>query len=316
MSPAIKLTGVSKNYGHHHAVVDLSLSVPAGAVVGLLGPNGAGKTTTMKMLVGLLSPTTGEISILGQRVSLNPASSLLARIGYLPEEPAFPDGITGGEFIQLVLGLHGHAADGDAVGSHLARFGLEDVGRRRVPAFSRGMRQRLGLAATFSTEPDVVLLDEPVSALDPAGRKEVLDLISSNRGSATVLMSSHILADVERVCDHIAVLHSGRLKFWGTLDECLALDERLEFTIGVRPGQEQAAVAALAVHPWSGRTRIRPSELVVAAVPGLEREIEDSVVHTLVQAGITVTRLTGRRAQLERAFFRIIGQTEDGRGDI
>lgn len=209
----IKIENYTKKYGSIYALDGLSLEVETGSVYGFLGPNGAGKTTTMRLLTGLAKPDHGKAWIMGRQVGIT-GEDTRSIIGVLPEEPAFYTWMTPREYLRDYIGpLFGISGQvgvkrADEI---LELTGLTGAANRRIGGFSRGMRQRLGLAQALIHEPQVLLLDEPVSALDPAGRKEVLDLIVSLRGTATVLLSTHILADVERVCDVIGIINKGKL---------------------------------------------------------------------------------------------------------
>jgi len=203
-----------------HALDGLSLSIPEGTVFGFLGPNGAGKTTTIRLLAGLSKPTGGRAWVTGVEVKRGAVAS---HIGYLPEEPAFYNWMTPLEFLDYVGRLFGLPAAERKARSRelLAQTGLEKSASRRIGGFSRGMRQRLGLAQAMFNHPEVLILDEPVSALDPLGRKEVLEMIASLHGTCTVFMSTHILADVERICDSVGIIDQGRLLLEATRAELL-----------------------------------------------------------------------------------------------
>jgi ABC-2 type transport system ATP-binding protein len=209
----IHIEKLTKSFGKVMALQGLSLHVEAGAIYGFLGPNGAGKTTTLRILAGLARPDQGNASIMGLEVT-NSATSLRNSFGYLPEVPSFYTWMTPMEylsgFVAPLYAIKGESARVRAT-EILERVGLSQAGNRRIGGFSRGMRQRLGLAQALIHQPPVLLLDEPVSALDPSGRKDVLDLIESLRGNTTVLLSTHILSDVERICDTIGIIANGRL---------------------------------------------------------------------------------------------------------
>jgi len=209
----IRIENLVKHYGTVHALDGLSLNVEAGVVYGFLGPNGAGKTTTMRILTGLARADAGRAWILDTEISQS-AKDVRHLIGVLPEEPAFYPWMTAREYLRdFVAGLYHMDAPTarKRTDELLGIVGLKEARNRRIGGFSRGMRQRLGLAQALIHNPPVLLLDEPVSALDPAGRKEVLGLIESLRGKATILLSTHILADVERVCDVVGIINKGRL---------------------------------------------------------------------------------------------------------
>jgi ABC-2 type transport system ATP-binding protein len=219
----IRVENLVKTYGKVRALDGLGLKVEQGAVYGFLGPNGAGKTTTLRILAGLARPDSGRAWMLGQEL-WKPGVDLRARVGYLPEEPAFYRWLTPREYLRdLVAPLHGlrgreaaHRAE-----EMLEVVGLKEAAGRRMAGFSRGMRQRMGLAQAMFHFPSILLLDEPVSALDPAGRKDVLDLIATQRGRTTVLFSTHILADVDRICDVIGIIARGRLVVQNYRDDML-----------------------------------------------------------------------------------------------
>lgn len=220
----IRIEGFEKRYGAVRALDGLYLDVAPGAVYGFLGPNGAGKTTTMRILSGLARPDRGRAWILDQEIG-RAGEDVRAMIGVLPEEPTFYPWMTAREYLRdFVAPLFGlRAAEASSRSDELLkRVGLQAAAQRRIGGFSRGMRQRLGLAQAMLHQPPVLLLDEPVSALDPAGRKEVLELIDALRGNTTVLLSTHILADVERVCDVVGIIAQGKLVIQDQRDDLLA----------------------------------------------------------------------------------------------
>jgi ABC-2 type transport system ATP-binding protein len=209
---AIRCEDLSRTYGKVEALKGLNLSVEEGSVFGFLGRNGAGKTTTIRLLTGLARPTRGRAWVNGAETT-NRETSAQNSFGYMPEVPAFYTWMTPLEYLRYSGQLFGLKSDEiDKRSKELLELcGLEEAGRRRIGGFSRGMRQRLGLAQALIHQPPVLFLDEPTSALDPAGRRDVLDLIDKLSGGTTVFLSSHILADVERVCDTLGVIHEGQL---------------------------------------------------------------------------------------------------------
>jgi ABC-2 type transport system ATP-binding protein len=222
-TPAIRIEGAQKRYGKaagFTAVSDVSLSVTPGSIHGLLGPNGAGKTTTLKMLLGLVRPSGGIFEILGE-----PAGpAVRARVGFLPEQPYFSPLLTATELLMLHGRLSGMApADVSArAGELLARVGLEGRGTARLGTFSRGMLQRVGIAQALVASPEVVVLDEPASGLDPVGQRDVRNIMMSlAEEGTTVLLSSHQLSEVEAVCDEVTILNRGEVAAEGAIDELL-----------------------------------------------------------------------------------------------
>ena len=218
-SPAVELDDVGKRFGDAVALDGLSLRVPEGSVFGFLGPNGAGKTTTLRILTGLARPTSGTARVLGRDVTATGGDGR-ARVGFLPDVPAFYKWMTAAQYLRFagsLFGLHGTVLD-ERVAALLDLAGLGDVDTR-IGGFSRGMKQRLGVAQALVNAPQILLLDEPTSALDPIGRRDVLDMVAALRGRTTVFFSTHILADVERVCDTVAIVDRGRVVAHAPIDE-------------------------------------------------------------------------------------------------
>ena len=214
----IELRGLYKSFGDFTAVDGLDLSVPQGSVFGFLGPNGAGKTTTLRILTGLARPSSGKALVHGVNVETDFAD-IGPRIGYLPENPAFYGWMTAREYLDFcadLFRLEGTSRT-ERVEQLLAFAGLSDVDRP-IQGFSRGMKQRLGLAQALINDADILFLDEPTSALDPIGRKEVLDMMGALAKEKTVFFSTHILGDVERVCDRVAMINRGKLVLESNLE--------------------------------------------------------------------------------------------------
>jgi ABC-2 type transport system ATP-binding protein len=225
---ALSIAGLRKAFSGHlgigrrSAVDGVDLAIRRGEIFGLLGPNGAGKTTTIKLILGLLRPDEGEIRMFGMPSSDRAAHT---RLGYLPENPYFYDYLTAREFLDFYARLQGVAAvdRGPLVARTLERVGLAGRADTALRKFSKGMTQRLGLAQAIQHEPDLLILDEPMSGLDPQGRREVRDLILELRESGkTVFFSSHILQDAEMICDRVGILKGGRLISSGRLDELVS----------------------------------------------------------------------------------------------
>ena len=274
------------------AVEDLSLEVKRSEIFGLLGPNGAGKTTTIKMLLGFVRPTAGEAWVGDAK-----AGSLAARrrLGYLPENPALYEFLRGDEYLVLAGRLAGlsraDAARQAAV--LLARVGLAGRADRAIRRFSKGMVQRLGLAQALIGDPETVILDEPMSGLDPIGRKDVRDIILKIREEGrTVLFSTHILSDVEALCDRVGIMVEGRLTDCGALADLVAPGARaIEL---VAEGVPDALAASLGGHVRKGD---RSTVLTFA-----EPSTAQAAVRAVVAAGATIVSLTPHRASLEELF--------------
>jgi ABC-2 type transport system ATP-binding protein len=210
-APALQTERLVKTFGTHRALDGLDLQVEPGTAYGFLGPNGAGKTTALRILLGLARPSGGSARVLGHDVT-RATNEVRAAVGYLPDVPGFSAWMTAREVLDLCARVFGlpRATARERVDVLLEMAGLADV-PTRVGGYSRGMRQRLGLAQALINAPALLLLDEPTSALDPLGRRAVLEMIESLRGRTTVFFSSHILGDVERVCDTVAIVDRGRV---------------------------------------------------------------------------------------------------------
>lgn len=215
----LEIKQLYKSFGNHAVINGLNLSVPEHSVYGFVGQNGAGKTTTMKMILGLLQPDSGEITVCGEKVIYGNSKSN-RHIGYLPDAPEFYGYMEPLEYLSLCGNITGLSKTRikERSAELLSLVGLADV-KRKISGFSRGMKQRLGIAQALLNEPQLLICDEPTSALDPIGRKEMLGILSAVKEKTTVLFSTHILMDVERICDYAAVLHGGKLALYGTLSE-------------------------------------------------------------------------------------------------
>jgi len=294
-APAVWCSGLRKRYGRRQAVEDVSLEVGRGDVVGLLGPNGAGKTSVIKMLLGLVHPDAGEVLILG-RPAADPAAR--ARVGYLPELFRYQPWLSAAEVLALHIRLSGMDVTAGEQQECLALVGLDERAGDRVGGFSKGMQQRLGLAVALVAGPELVVLDEPTSALDPLGRVDVRDIVLAlkSRGVA-VLLNSHLIGEVERVCDRVVILDRGRVAASGTLAELLGQRElRLQLT-DLSPGAE-ARLAATGKVEQAGDwfTLALPTDDDGTAVPDLVRDLAalGARVHAVEPARITLEeRLLG-----------------------
>lgn len=215
----LKLSHVSKSFGERQIVKDISFSVPEGTVFGFIGQNGAGKTTTMKMILGLLHMDSGDITVNETKVRYG-QNETNRYIGYLPDVPEFYGFMTPKEYLMLCGTITGMSKADTAKRTEelLEMVGLSEA-NKRIHVFSRGMKQRLGIAQALLNSPKLLICDEPTSALDPVGRKEILEILSSVKNETTVIFSTHILSDVERICDKIAFLHNGEIALQGTLEE-------------------------------------------------------------------------------------------------
>ena len=299
-SPAIQTLSLSKRFGRTVALAGLTMTVPRGEVFGFLGPNGAGKTTSVKLLLGLLKPSSGEGWLLGR-----PIGDLETRrhIGYLPELFRYQGWLSA----QEVLALHCELAPlprsswSDEISTALDTVGLTDRAKDRVSTFSKGMQQRLGLAAALLGEPELVFLDEPTSALDPVGRHDVREIIRglASRGTA-VFLNSHLLSEVEQICDRVAVVDHGRVIASGTMDELLsgsAVKVRVE-------GLDDAAKVKLSTF---GDMDDEGDQLTFTR---LKAERVPELVSAMVELGGRVYEVAPRHQTLEDRFLQLLEAEE------
>jgi ABC-2 type transport system ATP-binding protein len=289
----VRTAGLRKEYGATVALAGIDLAVPDGSIYGLVGPNGAGKTTLLGILSGLRRASAGTVH-LGVGTD---------RMAVLPDTPQFEPWLTAREVVDLARALTVPDAGPDRVHAVLELAGLEPAADRRVGGFSRGMLQRLGIAAAVVGEPDLLLLDEPCSALDPFGRREVLDLVARLRGRATVVFSSHILSDIQEVADTVGILRAGELLFQGSLAELLVGRAVPAYLVRVR-NPELDLAAGLRNEPWvtgvaataEGEWRIEVESLAAA---------EERLAGVLAGAGAHVIALGPAEVTLEQVFLEL-----------
>ena len=308
---ALWSSGLSKRYGDTVAVDELDLEVPIGALLGFLGPNGAGKTTAIRLLSTMIEPDAGTFSVLG----LPPTDprALRARIGVLPESAGYPRPQTGLEWLTYHGELFGRSrAEARSVAEHwLTEVGLAERGRSLIGGYSRGMRQRLGIARALLNDPDVLFLDEPTLGLDPGGQRQILDLVSSivRLRRVTVVFSSHLLGEVEQICDTVIILNKGRVVSSGTVSDVVrrAAAPRtaiVQVTEGSTPRAIQVLSAAgIAASPHADRPA---TDVFVQLAANEPRELFTSrVLRELVEADVTVTGLTVEGGRLSDAFLAL-----------
>lgn len=318
MSAAIACRGLTKHYGDVVALDHFTLDVPTGAIFGFLGPNGAGKTTALRLLTGLAFPTEGSATIAGMDVTTG-GLGLRRRISYLDQSPQFYGWMRGRELLAFVgelFGLRG-AELRARVDDALALSGMTDAASRPIHGYSGGMRQRLGLAQALVNQPDVLLLDEPVNSLDPEGRHAMLDVIAGLRGRATVLMSSHILADIERVCDSVAIINRGKLVVSSSVDELQERYTQPVFLLEIEPGQEEQTrrlIESLRAAPWAEDVTWEGTSARVVARDAATAARE--ILAALVAQGVEIQRFERARPTLEDIFLRLVGGGQSEKGAV
>ena len=305
MSAAIRTAGLTTVYGEKRALDAVDLVVEEGSVFGFLGPNGAGKTTMLRLLTGLARPTSGSAQVLGREVA-SADNSIRAEIGYLPDVPGFYEWMKAEEFLRFaggLFGIRGNVLD-ERLGMLLDLAGLGDV-KTKIGGYSRGMKQRLGVAQALINAPRLLLLDEPTSALDPMGRKEVLDMLVSLRGRTTVFFSTHILADVERVCDTVAILDRGHVVAHGPIAELKARYGVQKVVVETTDGADQLA-EEIGRQPWA-TTVARGShgaiEITVTDMDAAQRQIPAMVA--ALRTGLS--RMEAGEMGLEEVFVDLVG---------
>ena len=305
--PAIECRRLAKRFGSLVALDHLELAVEPGIVFGFLGPNGAGKTTALRLLTALARPTDGSASIAGVPVG-DGEPNRRGLIGYLDQDPRFPTWMTGRELLELIGSLYNMRGGAlrDRVAETLELVGLADAAKRRIGGYSGGMRQRLGLGQAILNRPPVLLLDEPVSALDPEGRHDILAAIRALAGSSTVLFSTHILSDAERVCDRVAILDHGRLLTEAPVSELLERYAQPVYRLQPETGQE-AKVALLE----ASLRRVPGVTEVLATHDGLRVLTDDpaqsgpAVLAAVVEQGVALATFERLRPSLEEVFLRL-----------
>lgn len=314
---AVQTRALSKVYEGTSAVDAIDLNVPRHSVYGFLGPNGAGKTTTMKMLLGLIRPTSGSGTIFGLDIE-NDSPAVRRRVGYLPQEPRFYPHMTARETLRFAAGFFFSGPPDrieSRIGEMLELVGIQDKADRPIKTLSGGETQRLGIAQAQIHEPDLLILDEPAAALDPLGRRDVLAILERFRTTSTVLYSTHILDDVQRVSDMICILKDGRIVEQGLIGDVLSSGRDSVFTVVIE-GDVDRARATLVQQPWadhvdvdgggaSARLRITVND-VGAAEARLQRVLLED--ETLV-----VKEFSRPSASLEDIFVDLV---EDGPNDV
>src|SRR3954454_10627652 len=307
-APAIETSGLGKTFGARAALEHVDLVVPRGVAFGFLGANGAGKTTLIRLLLGLAQPTTGSMRILGRDLPDGRAAAL-ARVGAIIEEPRFHPHLTGRENLRIHAAARDAAARGRIDGA-LARVGLGDRGDEKVGRYSLGMRQRLGVARSLLGDPELLILDEPTNGLDPAGilefRQMVRALVEEQR---TVVLSSHLLSEVEKICDMVAIVDHGEVVAQGAIEDIARGGEK---SILIATSVDATAALRVSRHTAVGSVARTDDGLLAILEPTVETDsTAGELNHDLVCSGITVYRLEASRASLEQRFLEITSRLGD-----
>jgi ABC-2 type transport system ATP-binding protein len=321
----IQTDSLNKSYQTVTALKDLNLTVRQNSIFGFLGPNGAGKTTTIKLLLGLIFPSSGSASVFGQDIVAD-SVEIRSRVGYLPQDPRFYEHMTARETLDYTARFYFKGPDTlikERVQETLQLVGLEDKADRPIKGFSGGERQRLGIGQAQVNYPDLLILDEPAASLDPLGRRDVLAVMERLRKYATIFYSTHILDDVQRVSDTVAILNNGELVSYGPIESLLAGSEGLVYQVSVRGEQAETARQALQDQPWVSEIQAaRPRNdaaaqngeisWLVSVTDAAAAEAELLRV-VLAAPGVNVTDFRRREYELEDVFVQIVEGGQHGR---
>ena len=302
----IEVSGLSKQFGDVNALSDVSFKVEKGQIVGFLGANGAGKTTTMDILCGCIGPDQGSARIAGFDILEEPIEAK-KRLGYLPDEPPIYDDMKVKEFISYcaVLNKVEPSQQEARVLSTIAKLSLEDVQHRVIGNLSKGYRQRVALAQALVHEPDVLVLDEPTEGLDPTQIVQIRELIRSLAGQHTIILSSHILSEVQNTCDHIVIIHKGKIVKQGTYDELLSsFSAGGVYEVRVREKVEQAA-EALRTLAGVEQVELSADHQVIQITIGNDESVIDHVVRHLLDQGHGIKEITLQTKSLEDVYFQL-----------
>jgi ABC-2 type transport system ATP-binding protein len=311
VAQVIQTHGLSKTFKETAALKSLDLSVPQHSIFGFLGPNGAGKTTAIKLLLGLIKPTSGRATVFGMDI-LRDGVKIRARTGYLPQDPRFYEHMTAWETMDFTSRFYFKGPDAEIrkrVAETLELVGLADKAQRKVKTFSGGERQRLGIAQAQVNYPDLLILDEPAASLDPLGRRDVLEVMERLRKHTTIFYSTHILDDVQHVSDTVAILNRGELVAYGSIQELLAGTSGIVYSIQIE-GNLEAALQCIKDQPWVAEVKTQPgaggtASWLVSVID--EQQAKERLLRLLLENdGVTVTQFGRKQYELEEVFVNIV----------
>lgn len=312
----ISTQNISKSFRKIQALKSVNLAVPKNSIFGFLGPNGAGKTTLMKILLGLSKPTSGSGTIFGYDI-VKESVSIRERIGYLPQQPRFIEHMTARENLHLAARFFFNGPERSIrarCDEVLELVGLEEKAERPIRGFSGGEKQRLGIALAQVNYPDLLILDEPASALDPLGRQDVLDILARLRKYSTIFYSTHILDDVQRVSDHVGILNHGQLVASGTIEQILSGKDGLVYTMMVKGNQELMA-ERLSELPWVTHTASTHNHGITTWHINVSNEAAaeaDLLWHIIQERQLTVIEFSRKQYELEEVFIDIVKGENNG----
>ena len=298
----MEVQSLTKSFGKHVAVNDLSFSIEEGHCVALLGANGAGKTTTLEMLASLQKPTSGSVSFLGLE-----KKDFREYIGYLPQYPVFYPWMNAVEYLVLMGELSGMSKAKSVARANelLELLGIADAKKRKIGGYSGGMKQRLGIAQALIHEPKLLMLDEPVSALDPVGRREILELMKLLKETTTILFSTHILHDAEEVCDDVIMIHKGELAVSGSLSE---LRQRYQQDVIVISAEENLESWAQSIESWNVVSKILPTNNKIEVYVKDVAEARNQLLVEITEKQLPITKFAVGQTSLEDLFMEVVGR--------
>ena len=297
MSDILEIKNLKKSFGSKEVLRDVSFSIPEGSIFGFVGVNGAGKTTTMKIILGLLAADEGEVHVCGEKVVGN-GEKTNHYLGYLPDVPEYYPYMNAREYLEFIGEIAGFTGNIKSRAEELLELvGLKNDAKRRIKGYSRGMKQRLGIAQALFAKPRLLICDEPTSALDPVGRKEILDLLSAAKSETTVLFSTHILSDVERVADEIAMLHEGRIKFSGKTADIIAENVSPEYILELPTHEDYAKL-------FESFPGLKPenNEFTQIIIPS--KELALGITRYLGETGTVPLKFEKKESDLESIFMK------------
>lgn len=304
--PALEVKGLKKSFGKTVVLKEVTFEVEKGRALGFVGRNGAGKTTTMKIIMGLLSKDGGDIYLAGKRLEKNFDYQGI-RVGYLPDVPEFYNYLKPKEYLKLcgeIMGLEKKVIEVE-IKELLELFELTKADKK-IGSFSRGMKQRLGMAQALLGKPDLLLCDEPTSALDPIGRHDILELMKKIKTRTTIVFSTHVLSDVEEVCDDVAVLHEGRILYWGDMDQLKGSSKRPILVVELDlKAEEESFIEFLKARNY--RYELLESEIKISLPEKTEesQKVRDEIWNYILNNKLMVKKYLQEKASLEDVFMEM-----------
>ena len=302
----IETHGLSKSFGSIQALQNVNLSVPKNSIFGFLGPNGAGKTTLIKLLLGLSKPTSGSGTIFGQDM-VKDSIEIRKKIGYLAQHPSYYDHMTAREVLRFKASLHHLAEAENLIDESLLLVGLEDKADRPIKKYSGGEMQRLGIAQAYVSRPELLILDEPAASLDPMGRRDVLEIMDALKQHSTVFYSTHILDDVQKVSDGVAILNHGKLVAQGPIENFLNGGSETRYTVKLKK-DPQRAYQLLTQQPWISTVELKPGSPSVLDISiSDEAAAEENLLKLLVnETDNILTDFRKTEFELEDVFMKMV----------